>query len=261
MSESQIRFDDGAAYEEYMGVWSQLVGSQFIDWLQPPAKQHWVDVGCGNGAFTHLLMQRCAPASVQGVDPSPQQIAFAQTRFSNSNASFVQGDAMALPQPDQSADHAVMALVIFFVPEPARGVAEMARVLQPGGWASAYGWDLTGGGFPWAAMQAGMLAMGRTPSLPPNPQAANLDVMQQLWQDAGFTDVHTQMLAVKRSFSSFDDYWKIALHGPSVQANLGKMDADEQQALKETVHAQFGDAQGQITVTARAHAVKGRKAG
>ena len=66
----QIRFDDGAAYERFMGVWSQLAGAAFIDWLAPAQGLRWLDVGCGNGAFTELLVERCAPASVDGIDPS-----------------------------------------------------------------------------------------------------------------------------------------------------------------------------------------------
>ena len=60
MTEQQIRFDDGAAYERMMGVWSQLAGEQFLEWLDPSGDQRWIDVGCGNGAFTELIVQRCA---------------------------------------------------------------------------------------------------------------------------------------------------------------------------------------------------------
>ncbi len=80
MAEPQIRFDDGAAYERMMGVWSRSVGEIFLDWLAPAPGLRWIDVGCGNGAFTELLVERCAPADVQGVDPSQEQLAFARTR-------------------------------------------------------------------------------------------------------------------------------------------------------------------------------------
>jgi hypothetical protein len=70
MAETQIRFTDGAAYERFMGVWSRLAGDVFIDWLAPPPGLRWVDVGCGNGAFTELLIERCSAQDVQGVDPS-----------------------------------------------------------------------------------------------------------------------------------------------------------------------------------------------
>jgi ubiquinone/menaquinone biosynthesis C-methylase UbiE len=78
---AQIRFDDGGAYERYMGKWSQLVGDAFIDWLAPASNLRWLDVGCGNGAFTESLLQHCAPRLVHGVDPSEGQLNYARTRL------------------------------------------------------------------------------------------------------------------------------------------------------------------------------------
>src|SRR3982751_4835087 len=125
MAMDEIRFDDGAAYERYMGTWSRLAGDVFLDWLAPASCLRWLDVGCGNGAFTEMLVERCAPASVTGIDPSEGQLAFARTRPALRAAQFRQGDAMALPFPDDTFDAAVMPLVIFFVPDPEKGVAEM----------------------------------------------------------------------------------------------------------------------------------------
>ncbi len=133
MAEQQIRFDDGAAYERMMGTWSRLVGEIFLDWLAPRSGLRWIDIGCGNGAFTQLVVERCAPAEVQGIDPSERQLAFARARPATRVAEFRQGDAMALPFPEDKFDAAVMALVIFFVPNPSKGVAEMVRVVCPGG--------------------------------------------------------------------------------------------------------------------------------
>ena len=75
MTTNEIRFDDGAAYERYMGKWSQLAGETFLEWLAPESGLRWLDVGCGNGAFTEMLLERCAPVSVQGTDPSEEQLA------------------------------------------------------------------------------------------------------------------------------------------------------------------------------------------
>src|SRR5258707_6581584 len=68
MAEHQIRFDDGAAYERMMGAWSKLAGGIFLDWVAPRPGLRWVDVGCGNGAFTELVVERCAPAEVRGIE-------------------------------------------------------------------------------------------------------------------------------------------------------------------------------------------------
>lgn len=119
MDEHKIKFEDGAAYERMMGGWSRIAGITFLDWVAPGKGLRWIDVGCGNGAFTQLITERCAPAEVDGVDPSDGQISFARTR--SPNARFKQGDAMALPFGDKSFDIATMALVIFFVPEPSKG--------------------------------------------------------------------------------------------------------------------------------------------
>ena len=91
-----------------MGTWSRLAGDAFLRWLAPAPGRRWVDVGCGNGAFTELLVERCAPSAVQGIDPSAEQIAFARARLPDGAARFDVGDAMALPYGDDAFDAAVM---------------------------------------------------------------------------------------------------------------------------------------------------------
>lgn len=166
MAEHQIRFEDGGAYERNMGTWSRLAGDVFRDWLAPRPGLRWIDIGCGSGAFTELLIDRCAPAEVYGIDPSAEQLAFARARSGARMVAFGHGDAMALPFPENRFDAAVMALVIFFVPDPVKGVAEMVRVVVPGGLVATYAWDMPGGGFPMGLVQAEMRTMGLNPPLP-----------------------------------------------------------------------------------------------
>ena len=59
MSEKRITFEDGDSYDRMMGVWSQLLGEQFITWLNPPSGQSWIDIGCGTGAFTAQIAELC----------------------------------------------------------------------------------------------------------------------------------------------------------------------------------------------------------
>ncbi len=258
MQTNQIRFDDGAAYERYMGKWSQLVGETFLDWLAPKTALRWLDVGCGNGAFTELLVSRCAPTSVHGVDPSEAQLAFARTRAVSRVAEFSLGDAMALPFPDHTFDAAVMPLVIFFVPDPARGVAEMARVVCPGGAVTAYGWDMVGGGFPYAALQAEMHELGVEVPTPPSTDASSLNVMQGLWTGAGLTRIETREITVQRTFTDFDDYWTTIRGAPSAGPKLAAMTSDNLAQLKARMRECLPtDAAGHITYRARANAIKG----
>jgi ubiquinone/menaquinone biosynthesis C-methylase UbiE len=258
MTEQPFRFNDGAAYERMMGVWSRSAGEVFLDWLAPPAGLRWVDVGCGNGAFTELIVGRCAPAAIEGIDPSEGQIAFARARPAGRVATFRQGDAMALPFADASFDAAVMALVIFFVPEPARGVAEMARVVRPGGLVSAYAWDVAGGGLPFQPILVELRAMGLKPPLPPSFEASRTEALRDLWKGAGLEDVETREIVVTRTFSDFDDFW-----ATNMLANIGAMVATmppaDAERLKAQVRARLpADASGRITFASRANAIKGR---
>jgi SAM-dependent methyltransferase len=258
----EIRFDDGAAYERYMGTWSRLAGDVFLDWLAPASGLRWLDVGCGNGAFTEMLVERCGPASVDGIDPSEEQLAYARTRSASRVARFRTGDAMALPFPDDAFDAAVMPLVIFFVPEPARGVAEMARVVAPGGIVAAYAWDLPGGGFPYDALWVEMRGMGVDVPLPPSPDASRIEALRGLWTGAGLEAVEMREIIVRRTFANFDDYWTTVRGGPSVGRGLATMSSADLAVLQERMRAGLpADAGGRITCTARANAVKGRVPG
>jgi ubiquinone/menaquinone biosynthesis C-methylase UbiE len=259
MAEQQIRFNDGAAYERMMGAWSRLAGDVFLDWLAPRAGLRWIDIGCGTGAFTERLIELCAPAEVQGIDPSEGQLAFARTRPAARVAQFRQGDAMALPFPKDSFDAAIMALVIFFVPDPAKGVAEMVRVVAPGGTVATYAWDMLGGGFPGEPIHAEMRTMGITPLLAPSLDASRIETMRELWTGAGLDAIETREITALRTFADFDDFWTINLMAANISPIVAALPPGDAERLKMGVRARLpADAAGRITYASRANAVKGR---
>ena len=45
MNPGRIKFEDLAGYDQMMGVWSQLVGNKFLEWLAPEKGQKWIDIG------------------------------------------------------------------------------------------------------------------------------------------------------------------------------------------------------------------------
>jgi SAM-dependent methyltransferase len=262
MTETQIRFDDGAGYERMMGTWSRMIGEVFLEWLAAPSGRSWIDVGCGNGAFTELIVERCAPVAVEGVDPSDAQLDFARSRPAGRVAQFRQGDAQALPFAAGTFDAAVMALVIFFVPDPVKGVAEMVRVVRPGGIVAAYAWDVLGGGFPQEPIRAGLRAMGLKPVNPPTVDASQVKVMRDLWIGAGLEGVETREITAQRSFADFEEFWDISMLGASLRPTVATMSPADVERLKELVRANLlADAAGRITCGARANAVKGRLPG
>src|SRR5215510_14749799 len=61
MIDKIVRFDDGAASERMMGIWSRLVGEGFLDWLNLPTGLKCVDVGCGSMQRTLLNSKTRGP--------------------------------------------------------------------------------------------------------------------------------------------------------------------------------------------------------
>ena len=252
-----IHFDDGAAYEQMMGIWSRSAGEVFLEWLAPSSGRRWIDIGCGNGAFTELLVERCAPAEVQGIDPSEGQLAFARTRPASRIAHFQQGDALALPFADDKFDAAVMALVLVFVPDPAKGVSEMARVVRPGGTVAAYMWDMLGGGFPLDPILEEMRAMGLSPPRPPRMDASPMAAMGDLWTRAGLEAVETRGITVSRTFDDFDHFWRTSVTASSIVSTVATMAPRDVDELKRRLRLRLpAEADGRITHYARAHAAK-----
>jgi ubiquinone/menaquinone biosynthesis C-methylase UbiE len=252
-------FTDGEAYERLMGRWSRAAGEQFIDWLALPQGLKWLDVGCGTGAFAELVLSRCKPAAIDAIDPAEDQIAYARSRPVAAQTTFRVGDAQALPYDDGTFGVAAMALVFVFVPDPAKAVAEMARVLRPGGTAGAYIWDFLGGGFSQQPLRDAIAATGRPMPPVPRPESCTLDALKAFWDAAKFEQVATRTIEIEVSYPTFDDYWssQTALPNPVVQALRALSETDVAQ-LKAGLRERLAGAGGRVAYPAWVNAVKGR---
>jgi ubiquinone/menaquinone biosynthesis C-methylase UbiE len=259
MTHEPIRFTDGAGYDRFMGVWSRLAGQEFLDWLDPKRRQRWLDVGCGNGAFTQLIAGQCEPLRLVGIDPSIEQLAYARMQPLLQSVDFVDADAMALPFPDDAFDLAVMPLVIFFVPEPPQGVAEMVRVVAPGGTVAAYAWDMEGGGFPYQSVNETLASTGRAIPMPPSAGASRLETLSELWTTAGLGAILTRVITVKRSYNDFDDLWHTVLGGPSAGQALAVMGESDVTRFRELLRERLQPVgSGPMILSGRAHAIRGK---
>ena len=255
----------GDAYEPYVGRWSRVVAREFLAWLAVPSGGRWLDVGCGTGALSGVILELASPTDVVGIDPSAAYVAYARARVPDRRARFEVGDARALPFPSAAFDAVVAGLVLNFVPDPAAAVAEMARAARTGGVVGAFVWDYAGGmelmrrfwdaavAFDAAARE---LDEGRRFAAVCRP-----DALADLFRGAGLRGVETRAVDVPTVFRDFDDYWTPFLGGqgpaPGYAATLSP---ERRTALRERIRAGLPvAADGSIPLTARAWAVRGER--
>jgi ubiquinone/menaquinone biosynthesis C-methylase UbiE len=260
VTDTQSFFIDGEAYERLMGRFTRAAGDVFIDWLSPQKGVDWIDVGCGTGAFTELVLACCAPGRVSAVDPSAEQIAYARKTLAAARVDFQIGDAQSLPFGDGAFDVSVMALVITFVPDPNKAVVELKRVTKPGGVVATYMWDFFNNGFPQHPLREALEKRGiKVPYLPGHAHS-RMDNMAGYFKSARLEAVATSIIEVDVVYANFDVYWseQTALPNYIVQ-HINKMPVADLERFKSDLRATLPkDKSGRIAYKARANAVKGR---
>jgi ubiquinone/menaquinone biosynthesis C-methylase UbiE len=257
---TQLSFDDSAAYERFVGTWGRAAGSRFLDWLDPPKRVNWLDVGCGTGLFTELIVKNCSPASVVGLDPAPAQIAFATGKPIAAQAQFRTGDAQALPFPDAAFDVVASALVINFIPDRARALAEMARVTRSGGLVGGYIWDFQAELSPSGPFRLALQEFVKgVPPLPGTEDSAP-SRLRSLFEQADFADIVTTSFEVTVEFPDFNAFWiaQTPRYAPTTKI-VTAMDASQRDQLQAAIRSRVNpSAGGVIRYTARANAIRAR---
>ncbi len=251
----------GSAYDRFMGRWSRLVAPEFLDWLDAGPGLRWADVGCGSGALTATILDRCSPVSVVGIDPAGAQVEEAGRRVVDPRARFSCGTVDAL-EPG-AFDVVVSGLVVNFIADPISAVDTMGQ-LAPHGTVAAYVWDYEAG------MQMLRVFWDTARSL--DASAAALDegrrftfdtsALSHLWASAGLTRVETTAITVTLAFPDFDDFWTPFLGGQGpAPTYVTSLEQDAREALRAALEQRLSSAaDGSITLTARALAVRGHSA-
>ena len=255
----------GSPYERYVGRWSRRVAPSFLAWLSVPPGRRWLDVGCGTGALAAAILERCAPASVAGVEPSEGFRATAREHLGDRVALHA-GTATAVPLGDASVDVVVSGLVLNFVPDAPAALHEMKRVATPRGTVAAYVWDYAGRmelmRHFWEA------AVATDPAAAPIAEAMRFplcrpEALEALFAGAGLADVAVHAIDTPTPFVDFDDYWQPFLGGQGPAPSYAmSLDEEQRARLRERLRAQLPTAaDGSIGLIARAWAVRGRLAG
>lgn len=253
---------DGAAYETFLGRWTRRLAVPFLDFARLPAGAV-LDVGCGTGSLAVTLAQRRPAARIVGIDAAAPYIAFAR-RQAGPNLQFEVADAAALPYPPANFAAAAAQLVVNFVPRPERAVAEMRRVVRPGGVVAATVWDFRGGlvyqRLFWDT------AAGIDPQAGPTRDRlfahplALPDGLKELWQAGGLEQIERGSITCRMDYANFADYWEPLLGGQGpVGTYVAGLKPDLRATVKGRVRAAYlsGAPDGPRSLTATAWAVRG----
>lgn len=253
----------GQSYEQYMGRWSRRVAQSFLDWLDAPGGADWLDVGCGTGALSQTILERCDPRSVVGIDQSEGFVAHARRTTPDGRARFEVAGAEALPLEAGSIDVAASALVLNFVPDRRAALREMQRVVRPGGSVAFYVWDYPGGGMGFidvfwkaaAALDGSAAALDEAKRFP----FCTRDGLEVLCRSADMDGVQVEPIEITTDFPAFEDFWlPFTLGAGPAPAYVSKLGEAERARLQAGLRSFLGG-DGPVGLKARAWAVKARR--
>ncbi|UPK39394.1 class I SAM-dependent methyltransferase [Bradyrhizobium sp. 186] len=255
-------FDDGTAYERFMGRWSHGAGEVFLKWLAPAPGACWLDVGCGTGSFTQLIVDRCAPSAVFAIDPEQAQISHARHRPAAQQVDFRVGDALALPFTDRTFDIVASGLVLNFVSNPDLALSEMRRVARKEAMVGAYVWDFAADLSPTWPFRQGLRELGALVAPTPGAEGSSLSGLNALFERAGLNGILTRIINVTMRFSDFEDFW--TSQTPSfnpIARQIAGLETNERTRLVDAVRAKIVRPDGSVEYVARANAVRGKAPG
>ena len=160
-----------------------------VDVVAPTSDQDVLDLACGTGAVTRLVAARCGPARVTGIDLTEAMLDVARRLVPD--VTFLQGSFDALPVPDASADVVLCQQGLQFAPDKPAAVAEMTRVLRPGGRIAVACWSEVERNPVFDAFRRGLVALGWTDLLAPfaMPFSLSGDELDSLFRTSAYDDV------------------------------------------------------------------------
>jgi ubiquinone/menaquinone biosynthesis C-methylase UbiE len=240
---SEFNVHNAAGYEQLMGRWSQRLARLFIDFTGVADGERILDVGCGTGSLTFALAKAADLAEIAAVDYSPVFVEEVIRRNTNPRIKIQQADACALPFQDSTFDRALALLVLHFVPEAGKAVAEMRRAVRSGGVVAAAVWDHLGGMPGMRMMVDTVAALGESGRqlrsrycFQPMMQPGEL---RRTFAEQGLVDIAEMELMIRMDYQSFADYWAPIAAG---EGPLGKYVAALDAAERARTDAAVRDA-------------------
>jgi len=201
-----VAFDVPAnAYARFMGRYADPLAPQLADLAGIRLGQRVLDVGCGPGALTAVLVERLGADSVEAIDPSRPFVDAVRERLPGVEVR--QGSAEQLPYDDGSFDATLAQLVVHFMTDPVAGLREMARVTRLGGVVAACVWDHGGGRGPLSPFWEVIRELRPGARGEATGAGARDGHLAELAADAGVRDVEPGELTVRVPYRDFEDWW------------------------------------------------------
>jgi ubiquinone/menaquinone biosynthesis C-methylase UbiE len=209
----QLTREAATRYEQiivpaFIGPFAQVL----VEWAELPAGASVLDVGCGTGAATRLAAERVGPSgSVTGVDVNAGMIEEAKSLPAVQGAAIEwhEQSAYQLPLPDQSVDIVLCAQVLQFLQDKPQALAEMVRVLKPGGRVAVSTWcDLEENPYFLAQVEAitTHIGPGVAAGLRAGFSLPDASKIRDLLQAAGFSIIEITVQQIDLSLPSMKEF-------------------------------------------------------
>jgi SAM-dependent methyltransferase len=241
-------------YDRFMGRYSALLAPQLADLAGVDSRQRVLDVGCGPGALTSELVERVGTSGVSAVDPSEQFVAASRERHPGVDVR--RAAAEELPFADGEFDAALAQLVVHFMADPVRGLAEMARVTRAGGVVCACVWDHAGEQTPLAPFWQAVHELDPEAEDESELAGGREGQLAELFVEAGVREVEETALPVRVEHATFEEWWEPFTLGVGPAGSyVAALDSAEEVELRERCRQRLP--QAPFTLSARAWAARG----
>lgn len=194
------------AYGRFMGRYSQPLAVAFVDQVGVVAGSRALDVGCGAGALTKVLVDRLGARAVSAIDPSESFVAAMDQQFPDVHVQ--RASAERLPFGDDHFDATLAQLVVHFMSDPVAGLSQMRRVTQPGGVVAANVWDHDSQAGPlslfWSVVREWRPDVEGESD---RPGVARGD-LARLFAEAGMGETESSVVTVEVVHDSFEEWWE-----------------------------------------------------
>jgi SAM-dependent methyltransferase len=227
-----MSFDVGAdAYGRFMGRFAEPLAGKFAALLDLRSGQRALDVGCGTGLLTAILVEQLGAPATAAVDPSESFVAATRAQFPDADVR--RATAEALPFDDDYFDVTTAQLVVHFMTDPVAGLTEMARVTRPGGLIGASVWDHAGGTGPLSVFWKAVRDLDPTAPDESNLAGSREGQLGEFFELAGLREIRPTRLTVKVDYTDAQEWWEPYTLGVGpAGAYVAGLDSDRREDLR-----------------------------